>query len=187
MNISIKKMTLVSIFTSLTVMGTFISLPIGPVPITLQSLFVILSGIILGSKLGALSQIVYLSLGLIGLPIFSNFTGGPQAVMMPSFGFIIGFIFSSYIVGLITHSKDTLSRKRIILASLVGTITIYIFGLPYMYYILNIIMEQGLSFGNIFRIGALLFLPGDIAKLLVVSFVSIKLLKVLNKANISLE
>lgn len=187
MKISVKSMTLVALFTSLTAIGTFISLPIGPVPITLQSLFVILSGIVLGPKLGALSQIVYVSLGLIGVPIFSSFTGGPQSIMMPSFGFIIGFIFASYFVGLIVHSTKDMSSKRVFIASLVGTITIYIFGLPYMYYILNIIMGKGLSFRAVLNIGCLIFLPGDFIKLIVASLVGIKILKVLTKSNLSLN
>lgn len=180
MKISIKEMTLVAILTSLTAIGAFISLPIGPVPITLQSLFVILSGIILGPKLGVLSQIVYVALGLIGIPIFSNFSGGPQSIMMPSFGFIIGFIFASYIVGSIIHSDHNISSKKVFLASLLGTITIYIFGLPYMYYILNTIMGNNLSFQTIFKIGCLLFLPGDFIKLIIASLLGTKLLKALN-------
>lgn len=182
MKISTKEMALVSMFTGLTAIGAGISIPLGEVPITMQTLFVILSGLILGPKLGALSQIIYITLGLIGVPIFANFTGGFQTVMKPSFGFIIGFIFASYIVGKIAHSETMISKKRIWIGSIVGTIVIYIFGLPYMYYMLNIVMAKGLSFQSVMNMGCILFLPGDFLKLIVASIVAIKTLPILKSS-----
>ena len=187
MKLSTKDMTLVAMFTGLTAIGAFISLPVGPVPISLQSLFVILSGLIIGPKLGALSQIVYISLGLIGVPIFSGFTGGPQTIMKPSFGFIIGFVFAAYIVGVIAHSDKKLSIKKVWIGSLVGTIVVYLFGLPYMYYMLNIVMGKGLSFQAIMQMGCLLFLPGDFVKVIIASLVAMKILPILSKSNLSLN
>ena len=185
MKLSTKEITLVSLFTALTAVGAFLNIPIGEVPITLQTLFVILSGLILGPKLAALSQIVYLVLGLIGLPIFTGFTGGIQSVMKPSFGFIIGFIFAAYIVGKISDFEEEISSIKIWIASLAGTIVIYLFGLPYMYYILNMVMAKGLSFNAILNLGCILFLPGDILKLIVASLVATKTLPVLNKLGLS--
>lgn len=185
MKISTKEMTLVAMFTGLTAIGAIISIPLGEVPITMQSLFVILSGLILGPRLAALSQITYIILGLIGVPIFAGFTGGPQSIMKPSFGFIIGFVFTAYIVGKIAHSEKGLKKKRIWLASLVGTITMYIIGLPYMYYILNVVMVVGFSFAAIMKMGCILFLPGDLLKFVVVSTVAIRILPILNKNRLS--
>ncbi len=185
MKLTTKEMTLVSMFTGLTAIGAFISIPLGEVPITLQTLFVILSGLILGPKLGTLSQIIYIILGLVGVPIFAGFSGGLQTVMKPSFGFIIGFIFAAYIVGKIAHSENGASTKNIWIASLVGSIVIYLFGLPYMYYMLNIVMAKGLSFDAIMKMGCLLFLPGDLLKFIVASIVAIKTIPILNKAGLS--
>ncbi|WP_353095760.1 biotin transporter BioY [Tissierella praeacuta] len=187
MKMSTKEMALVSMFTGLTAIGAFISIPLGDVPITLQTLFVILSGLILGPKLGALSQIVYIILGLIGIPIFAGFSGGLQNIMKPSFGFAIGFIFAAYIVGKISHSGNKLSPRKIWIASLVGNIIIYLFGLPYMYYIVNIVMAKGLSFNLIIKTGCLLFLPGDFIKFIIASIVAIKTLPTLNQKGLSLD
>lgn len=187
MKINIRDMALVSMFTALTAIGAFISIPLGPVPITLQSLFVILSGIVLGPKLGALSQIVYIILGLVGLPIFAGFTGGLASIMKPSFGFIIGFVFASFIGGLISHRKEKISTRTITMASLTATVVIYLFGLPYMYYILNNIMGSGFSFLQVFNLGCLLFLPGDTVKFIVASILGVKLLKILMLSNVSLD
>ncbi len=186
MKISTKEMVLIAMFTGLTAIGASISIPLGEVPITMQSLFVILSGLILGPKLGALSQIIYISLGLIGLPIFAGFTGGPQSIMKASFGFVIGFVFTAYIVGKIAHSEKGLNKKKIWIASLVGTITMYIIGLPYMYYMLNIVMAKGFSFNAIIKMGCILFLPGDFLKLIIASVVAIKTIPILNKTGLSI-
>lgn len=176
MKLTIREMTLVAMFAALTSIGAFISIPIGEVPITLQTLFVLLSGLILGPKLGALSQLIYLILGLIGLPIFAGFTGGLQSVTKPSFGFILGFMFSAYLAGKISHIKKETSAINIWLGSLVATITTYLFGLPYMYYILNIVLGKGLSFSTVLNMGCLIFLPGDVLKLVVASLIAIKTL-----------
>lgn len=180
MKITTKEMVLVSIFTALTAIGASISIPMGEVPITMQTLFVLMSGIILGPKLAVLSQITYLILGLIGIPIFAGFTGGIQSIMKPSFGFILGFVFAAYIVGKIANPAKAFSSKRIWIACLAGTIVIYLVGLPYMYYVLNIIMVKGLSFSAVLQMGCILFLPGDLIKLALASTISIKLLPMLN-------
>lgn len=129
-----KNITLVALFTALTAIGAFISIPLGPVPITLQSFFVILSGILLGPKLGALSQVLYIFLGLIGIPIFSGFSGGLQHILKPSFGFIIGFVFAAYTAGKVSYLSNNISSKKIWISSTIATLIIYLFG----YIIFNI-------------------------------------------------
>ena len=174
-----------SLFASLTALGAFIAIPVGPVMITLQTFIVLLSGILLGPKLGALSQIIYILLGLVGLPIFSGFNGGMQSFFRPSFGFLIGFIFASFLIGKILYSKGKHNIKpsfiKIFLSSLSGSIVIYIFGLPYMYFILNVIMNLNLSLIQVIKMGCLIFLPGDLIKIILASLSGLKLLPAVNK------
>jgi len=92
-----KKMILASFFTVLTAIGAFIRIPLPFVPIVLQGLFVILSGMVLGSKWGAISQLAYVTVGIAGLPVFTG-GGGIGYVLHPTFGYLIGFIFASYTV-----------------------------------------------------------------------------------------
>lgn len=182
MRLSTKEITLVAMFTGLTAIGAFISIPLGEVPITMQTLFVILSGLFLGPKLGALSQVVYIVLGLVGIPIFAGFSGGFQTLMKPSFGFIIGFVFAAYMVGKVSHSNKNPSHYKIWLGTIAGTVVIYLFGLPYMYYILNIVMAKGLAFDTILKMGCLLFLPGDLIKLVVASIIAVKAIPILRNS-----
>ena len=186
MKISTKEMALVSLFTGLTAIGAFISIPLGPVPITMQTLFVLLGGVLLGAKLGALSQIVYIILGLVGVPIFAGFSGGLQTILKPSFGFLLGFIFAAYVVGKMTEDNPNvkpISTKKILVAAIAGTVVIYITGLPYMYFILNNIMNMGLSVGAVVKMGTLLFLPGDLLKIVIATFIGIRMLPIMKNRN----
>ena len=176
MKFTIKDMCIISIFTACTALGAFLTIPIGPVPITLQSFFVILSGIVLGSKLGTSSQLLYVLMGLLGFPIFSNFSGGLQYVFQPSFGFILGFILCSFVVGKLSYlKKQGKSFKYLILICTIGTLCIYLIGMPYMYFILKYIMSIDLNFDLFIQNMILPFLPGDMIKIMLVSFVSSKI------------
>ena len=170
---SVRDITQIGIFTALTAVGAFISIPIGPVPITLQSFFVLLSGIILGSKKAMFSQITYLLLGLIGFPIFSGFSGGLQHIFKPSFGFIVGYVTAAYVVGKLTEEKT--ATRYLWAAVLTGTFIIYAFGLPYMYYILNIMLNNNFSINRIFQLGMFAFIPGDVLKAVIIIFTANRL------------
>ncbi|NMA95849.1 MAG: biotin transporter BioY [Clostridiales bacterium] len=98
-------MILVSIFAALTAVGAFIRIPLPPVPFTLQIFFVILSGILLGARGGLFSQLVYIALGLIGIPIFTE-GGGPQYIFHPTFGYLLGFAATAFIVGKVTENAE---------------------------------------------------------------------------------
>src|SRR5699024_8611291 len=104
-------LTLIGMFVALMSIGANITawtpfLQIGGVPITLQTFFCFLAGALLGSRRGAIAMIVYLFLGLAGVPVFAGFKGGLSTVLNPTFGFIISFIFTAYVTGKIIESKD---------------------------------------------------------------------------------
>ncbi|KUK16848.1 biotin transporter BioY, partial [Thermococcus sibiricus] len=103
-----REITYAALFAALTAVGAQIAIPLGTVPITLQVLFVLLSGLILGAKLGFLSQIVYLFMGAIGLPVFANFSGGLAYIYGPTGGYLISFPLAAFLAGLVSEK-----RKRI--------------------------------------------------------------------------
>lgn len=107
-------------------------LVVGGVPITLQTFFAILSGLILGSRLGALSMTVYMFIGLVGAPVFSKFSGGFHSLLSPTFGFIVSFILVAYIAGKIVEKHNKLNSY--IIAALIGTIVNYLLGTNWMYF-----------------------------------------------------
>ena len=184
MKLKTKDMTLVSLFTALTIIGTLISIPIGPVPITLQLLFIILGAVVLGSKLGALSQVIYVALGLAGLPIFAGATGGVSKVISPTFGYLIGYIIAAFVIGKIIECSSEVTFFKIFIAGSIGIIVVYFIGVPYLYVILKIFMGKNISFLYAINIGLVLFIPGDLAKVIVVSFIGMKLIPKLKSAGL---
>lgn len=181
MKIRTREMILVAMFTALTAIGAFIKIPIGPVPITLQPLFVSLAGILLGSRLGALSQLIYVIIGLIGIPVFTA-GGGPAYVFKPSFGYLLAYILAAFVVGKISEECDKPSYLRLFLASLAGITVVYIIGVPYLYMILKYVMGTKITFIGALKTGFLVFIPGDIVKCIVTALLGAKVVPVIKKA-----
>ena len=125
--LSTRQMILISLFAALTAVGAFISIPIYPVPLTLQTLFTLLAAMTLGSVMGASSQIIYVLLGVIGLPVFAGFKAGIGILFGPTGGFLFGFIISAYIIGKIVELKKEKNIFYYFLAGIIGTI-IFIIG-----------------------------------------------------------
>ena len=130
-------LTLASMFVGLMAIGANITsfvpfMVVGGVPITLQTFFAILAGIILGSRLGAISMTVYALVGLVGVPVFAKFGAGMSTFISPTFGFILSFILTAYVAGKIVEKNRTLSA--FVIASLIGLVINYVFGTNWMYF-----------------------------------------------------
>ncbi len=162
-------MVKVSLFASLTAAGSFVYLPLpfNPVPITLQTFFTYLSGIILGPLLGPLSQLIYILLGCLNLPVFAGGTAGLGTLFGPTGGYLWGFLAASGIIGLM--AKGQRSFWRLVLAMVSGTIAIYVFGLAQLIFVAHLSLTQACWAGMV------VFLPGDLVKIVLASNIAIKL------------
>lgn len=154
--ILVKDIILILSFAVLTGISAWLKIEIGPVPITMQTFAVLLSGALLGSKRGAFSQIVYLFFGLAGLPWFSR-GGGMVYVLSPTFGYILGFVFSAYLVGYLTEKGWDRNIKTAIFAMLIGNIVLYIPGLLWL--------TKFVGFSRVLTIGFYPFIFGDLLKI----------------------
>lgn len=170
----VRNLILVALFAALTAIGAFIKIPMPIAPITLQTLFCILAGMLLGPWLGALSQIVYIALGLAGLPIFTA-GGGPGYIFQPTFGYLLGLIAGAFVCGLIVQRAKKPRFMPFLLAALACMFTVYLFGLPYLYFIMNLYMHKAISAGTAIISGCVLFIPGDLLKCLVAALLAVKL------------
>ncbi|HVN70449.1 MAG TPA: biotin transporter BioY [Desulfomonilia bacterium] len=168
-----KTPALIALCAALTAAGAFIRIPLWPVAITLQTFFVLLSGIMLGPRYGALSQLVYLIVGLLGLPVFSG-GGGLAYLMQPSFGYLLGFVAAPAAVGLLVENK-TLTPKTVFPAALAGTLVIYCIGMPYLAVYMHLVLKKPDAVSLAVKTGALVFLPGDLLKCLILSLLSPRL------------
>lgn len=167
---------LTALFSALIAVGAYIRIPVPPIPITLQTFFVILSGTLLGKNYGSLSVIVYILLGLLGLPVFSG-GGGIYYVLNPSFGYIIGFILCAFIVGKIVHKKENPSFRRIFISSLISVFSVYIVGIIYYILVLGIFTDNAdWSAKTILVSGFLVFVPIDVVIAFISSLISERLI-----------
>jgi biotin transport system substrate-specific component len=162
-------MSLVALFAALSGISAFVRLPIPYIPLTLQPLMVMFSGLLLGGRLGALSQLVYLLVGLLGIPIFAQ-GGGPGYVLQPTFGFLLGFILGAYVIGRLTERREPLHRGLLLVAILVGIVAMYIPGVTVFYLNLNLIQQKSFSLREALLLLAVPYLPADLLKLLVVLY-----------------
>ena len=174
----IRTMTRVARFAALTAVGAFIRIPLGYSSITLQTFFTAMAGCVLGPWYGALSQLVYVALGLVGLPIFTQ-GGGIGYLMQPTCGFLIGLIPAAWVIGRIAGRKP--EPKQIVPACLLGYGVLYAIGVPYMALILNTFLGKGMGFSAIMWAGMIPFLPGDMIKILCITLLMPPILRQLDK------
>jgi len=148
------------IFALFITMGAFvyIPLPFTPVPITLQVLFVLLAGVILGERFGTLSMLLYTGAGAIGFPVFAGAVGGISVVLGPTGGYIVGFLVAPLIISAIIKKigKGIVATS---LAMLAGLFVIYLFGVVH----LSVFLANG--FGTAVKLGVIPFVAGDLVKI----------------------
>lgn len=161
MKSNVRNLVLAGVFAALTAVGGFLKIPFGPMSITLQTMLAALAGIVLGPKWGAASQGVYLALGLMGLPIFTQ-GGGLGYVFQPSFGFLLGFPLTAAVCGALIGPRPGPWRCAWVAA--VGILAGYVIGTPYMGLILNVYMGKGLDVWTVVKTGCLIYLPGEAVK-----------------------
>lgn len=157
-----KQMALIGVMTAVTcILGPFaIPLPFSPVPISFTNLAVYVTIYVLGMKYGTVSYLIYLLLGMAGMPVFSGFTGGMGKLAGPTGGYLVGFMFMALICGLF-FDKFPGKRWMHVLGMVLGTLVCYAFGTVWLSRQLHISFAAGLG------AGVIPYLPGDAAKIIV--------------------
>ena len=158
---AIKRNLTIALFAALMAAGAFIRIPVGPVPVTLTSFFMLLAGLLLGPAAGATSVAVYLLIGTIGLPAFAG-GSGPAVFAGPTGGFLIGYLAAVFVCGLISAGTEQISAGRFplrdILAVIAASLLLYAAGVPWLKW------RLGLEWSSALSAGMLPFLPGDLIK-----------------------
>jgi len=147
----------VVVFAGLTFLGAKVEIPTQPVPYTLQTMFVLLSGAFLGPYLGALSQLIYLGLGSIGLPVFAGPTAGFIKLLGPTGGYLLAFPASAFVTGYLVRLKD--SFWWVLFSMFLGLALIFIFGTIQ----LNFVLIH--NWNEAIKSGFLIFSLWDLVKL----------------------
>jgi biotin transport system substrate-specific component len=166
---SLRGMVYASLFGALTAVGAYIIIPLPPVPITLQTLFLGLAGTLLGARLGALSQVVYLLLGILGLPVFAGGKAGLGVLFGPTGGYLIGFVAAAFVIGKLAALKARPGFAWLCLSLVAGAVVIYTLG------ILQLSLIARLTPAKAMVVGLLPFLPGDGIKIVLTAMIALKL------------
>ncbi|WP_048129889.1 MULTISPECIES: biotin transporter BioY [unclassified Methanosarcina] len=167
----LRKMVFASLFAALTAAGAYIQVPIpfSPVPVTLQVFFVLLAGSMLKSKWGSLSMVVYVLLGVAGLPVFAGGSSGIGVLLGPTGGYIFGFILAAYLIGKHSEKAESAGKSGFAVNALnmsAGVLVIYALGVSQLTLIAEIGPWTALT------LGALPFLPGEVVKTAVAAYIA---------------
>lgn len=177
--ITVKQMSTVAMMTAITCILAPISIaiPISPVPISFTTLAVCLTLYVLGMKWGTVSYILYLLIGLAGVPVLSGFTGGPGKLFGPTGGYMIGFIFMCTVTGWII---DRFSNKRLLcfLGMVLGMAICYLFGTLWLSY------QADMNLHAAFAAAVLPFIPADLIKIICILLIGPEIRKALVKAGL---
>ena len=171
--ISTQDMVLCGVFTTLIAVGAFIKVPVPVVPFTLQFLFTMLAGLLLGGRKGAMSVGVYILLGLVGLPIFAE-GGGFWYILKPSFGYLLGFMLAAYVTGRMVERKQKLLTGWVIAVNFLGLFIVYAAGMVYYYVICNYVIDTPIALGPLFLYCFVLAVPGDICLCILAAILTVR-------------
>lgn len=170
-----QRIALVGLFAALTAVGAQVHtpLPFSPVPVVLSNFFALLAGLVLGARLGATSQAVYILLGAVGVPVFAGMHGGPQVLVGPTGGYLVGFVLAAAAAGALRGSPITAGRAMV--AAAVGAALIYVTGVPWLAHVMGVpwaAAVTGTGLRKVLLVGVLPFLPGDAFKVVVAGLVT---------------
>ncbi|MBN1293925.1 MAG: biotin transporter BioY [Candidatus Latescibacteria bacterium] len=171
-----KKITHIALFAALIAVSAFIRIPLGIVPLTLQSSAVLITGYYLGPSQGAAAALLYTGIGLAGIPVFAH-GGGPAYVLSPTFGYIIGFTVCAWLTGLLANIIKPESILFAYVIMLTGLAGIYIPGVIWLFIAMRWIAETPPSVMTIMKTGLLLPLAGDFVTTIPAAIIAVRIKK----------
>lgn len=177
------RMVLIAMFVALIAVGAFIKFPVGIVPVAMQCAFCVLCALTLGARDATIAVLIYLIMGLVGIPIFTA-GGGFSYVLQPTFGYLLGYVFAVPIGAIVARGVKNTSRPklwRLLLGGFILLAILYTFGVLYMYCILNFYMGKALAMSKAWLTGATIFLPTDCAWCVVASVVAHRVVPIVFK------
>ncbi|MCI5878926.1 MAG: biotin transporter BioY [Lachnospiraceae bacterium] len=174
---SITQIAVIGVMTAVICILAPFSLPIGPVPISFTNLAIYIALYVLGMKRGTISYLIYLLIGLVSVPVFSGFTGGPQKLFGPTGGYLIGFIPMAVIAGIVI---DKCMKKWYfcLLAMIAGTWVCYLFGTAWLAFQANMTFKAALA------AGVIPFIIEDLIKMVLALLIGPQIHKQLVKAQL---
>jgi biotin transport system substrate-specific component len=179
----IRNMVLTGLFAALLSISSQIYIPIGPVPHTLQLIFVLLAGIMLGSRWGSASVAVWISLGVFGLPVFAQGKAGAAVLFGPTGGFLVGFMICAWLVGRLTEGKQ-IRYIRTLFIMLGSLALVYLIGLAGLMASFTYFLHKPMTWEKAAALSVLPFMPFDIVKAVCAAYLGVRIRNVLDRAGL---
>lgn len=176
-------MALTALFSALTAAGALLKIPFYPAPMTLQTLFTLLAAVILPAPWAALSQVLYLTVGLVGLPVFAN-GGGPAYVLQPTFGYLLLLPLLSWVIG--EFSARNINGLRFFFILLAAQCLHLLGGSVWLFVNLKATAAKSISLSQSLMLGAVIFLPSAVLKAAVAAWLSGKLRGMVRSSDLGL-
>lgn len=164
-----------ALFVVLMIVSAFISIPFPPVPLTFQTVVAVSAGLFLGPLYGTAAVGVYIFMGILGLPVFTN-GGGFAYVLQPTFGYILGFVAAAFVAGLL-RGKGEMTMRRALPASMAGFFVCYFVGVPYFLLIWRFYMNNGAVWQAAVTYN-LLYMPKDFVLCLLAALLCVRVSKI---------
>lgn len=183
MKFTVKDMILIGLFVALMVVGAFLKIPnpLFPlVPITLQLFFCIYAGLLLGIRNAFFSQLLYIVIGLVGVPVFAS-GGGIGYVFNPTFGYLIGFLLAATVVAVLVNKADEVKLVKVLGASIIGLLLVYLVGNVYLFLIKDLYLAQETSLIGI-SVAMLPYMVKDLVLVVIAALTSVRIIPALRKA-----
>lgn len=139
-HLSVREMVLCGLFIALITAGTFIRIPVGADVYTLQFMFTLLAGLVLGARPGAMAVGSYVLLGLLGVPVFAS-GGGPAYILQPTFGYLLAFILQAWFCGAYARRLSDKSYSNLLTVNLGGMAIVYLIGISWFYLSSNFVLD----------------------------------------------
>ena len=173
-----RNMTLTAVMAALICIAGPLVIPAGPIPLSLATFAVYLAGAILGKKQGTAAAALYLVIGIIGVPVFSGFSGGFQKLAGVTGGYLAGYLPCAFLSGLGAEKAEQAGKKRFLpMMMVLGTLVLYTVGTAWF------MIQTGNGLGAALGLCVLPFLPGDAAKIAAVSLLTVPVRRAVSRMN----
>ncbi len=179
----VRNMIITSLFAALLAVSSQVAIP-GPVPHTLQIVFVLLAGVVLGPRWGFVSVVIWVMLGIFGLPVFAQGKAGLAVLAGPTGGFLVGFMACAWLVGRFASKGETFLQTLGIM--LAGLFVVYALGLAGFMASFAWFLNKPMTWEKAASVAVLPFLPFDALKTLAAAYLGVRIRRALHKAGLSI-
>ena len=172
----VRELTACALFIALITVGTFIRIPLGTDFFTLQFLFTLLTGLLLGARLGVMTVGTYVLMGLLGIPVFAA-GGGLGYVAQPTFGYLLGFVIQAWFCGYFSRRLREVTTRRVLAVNVGGMVIVYFIGITWFYYVSNYVNSTPIDLWTTILVCGLLQILPDLALCTAAAYLAVRCYK----------